>query len=130
MKRILLALTASAFALSFAGCAANSPEKDIADKTYVYEKGGFAGIGEFGIKLNRDGTFSYYEGYASSYVGYGNWGVENGELILSDDEEMGCLPFVNRFKIDGGDLVFQAEGSTNFMYVKVSDGERFSSSNN
>lgn len=34
-------------------------------------------------------------------------------------------PFVNRFKVDGSDLVFLSEDSSNFLYVKVVDGERF-----
>lgn len=125
-KSALLALTA-ALALTCTGCSEIS--SDISGKTYVYEKGGFAGIGDFVIKLNDDGTFSYYEGWASSYVGYGNWSVENGELVLSDDEDI-CYPYVNRFKIDGGDLVFLEDGSTNFLYVKVADGERFLYDNN
>lgn len=118
-KSALLALTA-AIALTCTGCSGIS--SDISGKTYVYENGGFAGMGEFAIKLNDDGTFSYYEGWASSYVGYGSWSVENGELVLSDDGDHG---FVNRFKADGGDLVFIEDGSTNFLYVTVADGERF-----
>ncbi|MBD5130770.1 MAG: hypothetical protein HDT43_12740 [Ruminococcaceae bacterium] len=120
-KLILSALTAAAV-MTCAGCSDMS--SDISGKTYVYENGGFAGMGEFAIKLNADGTFAYYEGWASSYVGYGKWSVENGELVLSDDGDYG---FVNRFNVDGGDLVFSENGSSNFLYVKVADGERFSS---
>ena len=119
-KLILSALIATV--LTCVGC--SDIYSDISGKTYVYENGGFAGMGEFAIKLNADGTFAYYEGWASSYVGYGNWSVENGELVLSDDGDYG---FVNRFKIDGNDLVFMEEDSTNFLYVTVADGERFSS---
>lgn len=74
-KNVFLALTA-AMALTCTGCSGIS--SDISGKTYVYENGGFADIGEFGITLNDDGTSSYYEGWASSYVGYGNWEIENG----------------------------------------------------
>lgn len=121
-KNTFFALTAAA-ALICTGCSDIS--SNISGKTYVYENGGFDGMGEFAITLNDDGTFSYYEGWASSYVGYGNWEIENGELILSDDEYEGVRPFVNRFKIDGGDLVFVEDNSTNFLYVTVADGERF-----
>lgn len=119
-KKLILAALTAAMALTCTGCSGIS--SDISGKTYVYEKGGFAGSGEFSIKLNDDGTFSYYEGWLSSYVGYGNWSVENGELVLSDD---GSYEFVNRFKIEGGDLVFVEDNSTNFLYVTVADGERF-----
>lgn len=81
MKRMLLALTTSA-ALLCTGCSRQTAETVLAGKSYVYENGGFAGIGEFGIRLDTDGTFSYYEGWASSYVGYGSWTIENGVLIL------------------------------------------------
>ena len=32
---------------------------------------------------------------------------------------------LNYFKGDGSDLVFRAEKSSNFVYIDVSDGERF-----
>ena len=31
----------------------------------------------------------------------------------------------NRFRVEGDALVFIAEGSTNFTYIEVADGERF-----
>ncbi|MCM1166570.1 MAG: hypothetical protein NC299_13610 [Lachnospiraceae bacterium] len=126
MKKTFIALAALAAVLSLGGCASNAP-RSLAG-SYVYEKGGFAG-GDFGITLFDDGTFSYYEGYFSSYVGYGNWSVENGELVLAESEDMGCRPFVHRFKVDGDDLVYQAEGSDDFIYVNVEDGDRFLSDN-
>lgn len=94
----------------------------IADKTYTYEEEGFGG--NFTIHINNDGTFSYYEGPLSSYIGMGSWTLENDILVLSDDEQMG-YPFVNRFKVDGNDLVFVSENSSNFLYIKVADGKRF-----
>lgn len=125
MKRLPLALTTSA-ALLCTGCSCQTAETVLAGKSYVYEKGGFAGIGEFGIRLDADGTFSYYEGWASSYVGYGSWTIENGVLILSTDDGN----YVNRFMVEGGDLVFLEDDSTNFLYVKVADGEKFLRDNN
>lgn len=116
-KKLISAALAAAATLACTGCSDIS--RGIAGKTYVYEKDGFGG--EFGIKLNDDGTFSYYEGMFSSYVGHGNWRVEGGELVLSDDDH----DFVNHFKINGGDLLFIADGSDNFMHVKAKDGDRF-----
>lgn len=47
-------------------------------------------------------------------------------LLLTDREQLGEQLRVNYFKVDGNDLVFLAENSSNFVYVKVADGERFS----
>ena len=96
----------------------------VAGKTYVYEKEGL--IGDFAITLNEDGTFSYCEGLASSYLARGTWVLEGDILTLADDGSAG-YPFVNRFRVDGEDLVFIEWQSSNFIYVKVKDGERFHS---
>lgn len=87
-------------------------------KTYVYEKGGFGS--DFSLTLNEDGTFTYYAGMLSSYIGYGKWSVQGNILTITETNDR-----VNRFRINGDDLVFISEGSENFMYVKVGDGERF-----
>lgn len=106
-----------------AGCAHRTQKADIADKIYVYEKDGFGG--EFTIKLNGNGTFTYYEGFLSSYIGTGNWTFDGETLVLSDDKEYGH-PLENRFKIVDGDLVFQAENSSNFTHIKAAEGDKFS----
>ena len=95
---------------------------DIPGKTYVYESDGI--LGNFTITLYKDGTFSYYEGNASSYFGVGIWQQNGSVLTLADDEELG-FPLVNQFIVDGDDLVFSEQGSSNFIYVKVKEGERF-----
>lgn len=109
--------------IALAGCGKSVQKSDVAGKTYVYEKDGFGG--DFAITLNVDGTFSYYEGLLSSYIGIGTWVLEGDALVLSDDEDVG-YKFVNYFRVDDGCLAFQEERSSNFLYVKVSDGERFS----
>ena len=102
---------------------AKEERKDIEDiivnRTFVYEKEGFGG--EFTIQINDDGTFGYYEGLLSSYIGMGSWIVDNDILVLSDDGGMG-YPLVNRFEVKDGDLVFLSEDSSNFMYVHVEIG--------
>lgn len=106
-----------------AGCAASVRESDIADKTYLYEKDGFGGI--FTITINGDGTFSYYEGPLSSIIGNGAWTLDGDTLLLSDSRpaETPCQFY---FKVDGDDLVFLKENSSDFLFVKVSDGDKFS----
>ena len=95
---------------------------DIAGKTYVYENEG--SMGNFTINLYDDGTFTYYEGLASSYFGVGTWQVNGSIVTLTDDEELG-FPLINKFIMDGDDLVFTEQDSSNFIYVKVEEGERF-----
>ena len=112
----------SAAAVLLAGCAHAVQESDIAGKTYLYEKEGFGG--SFVIRLNTDGTFDYYEGALSSYIGMGEWTLEGDTLLLADSEETG-YPLVNYFRVEGDELIFLPEDSSNFVYVKVAEGERF-----
>ena len=105
------------FALISVGCGNQSVQpSDIADKTYVYEKDGFGGY--FTITLNSDGTFQYYEGLLSSYIGKGSWELEGNTLTLSDDRSA-----INYFTVESGKLIFQEKNSSNFLHVTVSDGE-------
>ena len=93
-----------------------------AGKTYLYEKEGI--MGSFTITLYDDGTFTYYEGMASSYLAFGTWKQEGDTITLTDDGH-GGYGLVNHFRRDGDDLVFVEQDSDNFVYVKVKDGERF-----
>ena len=93
----------------------------IAGKTFVYENEGI--LGNFTITLYEDGTFSYYEGNASSYFGVGIWQQDGSIVTLADDDQL--HPLVNKFIMDGDDLVFVEQGSSNFIYVKVKEGEHF-----
>ena len=102
----------------------NVTEKDIGVKTYVWEKEGFGG--DFTIELCEDGTFEYYEGALSSYIGSGKWSLEKGIVTLDEDDSGYGLSF--RFAVRSGDLVFLSEGSDMFIYTKVKEGDRFSPS--
>lgn len=121
--KLMIALSIAAVIL-LAGCAdANKiKESDIADKTYIYENEGFGG--DFYISLKKDGTFSYYEGMLSSYIGTGNWTLDGNTLHLADT---GIQTEIQNFyfQVDGTDLIYMAEDSDDFTHVNVSDGERF-----
>ena len=126
MKKISICLMMMAFIFVLISCGRQKREKEdlpkmIIHRTYLYEKEGCGGA--FAIHINDDGTFQYCEGYASSHIGMGSWVLDDDILVLSEDSEV--YAFVNRFKVDGSDLVFLSEGSSNFIYVKVGDGERF-----
>lgn len=87
---------------------------------YRYEGEGFGG--DFTITLLPDGTYTFYEGPLSSYLGAGTWFAENARIYLSEDES----PYLYNIFIPLEDaLVFVAEGSDNFLYVPVPDGSRF-----
>lgn len=108
---------------SLTGCAGTVSSNDVSDKGFVCEKDGFPD--KFGIKLYNDGGFTYYEGMFSSYVGYGSWSLDGDTLILSENADPSGNSKIFRFKVDGDTLSYIAEGSDNFTYVKVSDGEKF-----
>lgn len=95
---------------------------EITGKTYINENEG--ALGSFTITLYDNGTFHYYEGNASNYYGVGDWKQEGSVITLSGDEKMGYPP-VNKFRREGDDLVFVEQGSSNFIYVTVNEGERF-----
>lgn len=95
---------------------------DIAGKTYLYDGEGFGG--SFTITLYEDGTFTYYEGMLSSYIGTGSFMLDGDTVIMTDDGH-GGYGLVNHFRHDGDDLVFVEQDSDNFVYVKVKDGEKF-----
>lgn len=103
-----------------AGCAktASAVKAEVlAGKSYVYEKDGFGG--DFVISLKEDGSFTYYEGSLSSYIGTGDWTVEGDTLTLQEKTQHFT------FRVDGEELIFQQDERGNFLYVDVLDGEKF-----
>lgn len=128
MRRFIVCILMTVCIFGLAACGQPKSEDIramIVDKTYIYEKEGVGG--SFTIHFNDDGTFLYHEGPLSSYLGIGVWELDDDTLILSDDEKIG-YSFVNYFKVNGSDLVFLSENSSNFLYIKVADGERFTGS--
>lgn len=134
MKKISLIL-AIVFCLTlFAACAA--PEQALAEeyvvgKRFTYEEDGCGG--PFAISIYEDGTFQYYEGMLSSHIGMGAWTLD-GDVLTIKDGSMGRMQpdgtweyyhRVNRFRVKKDRLVWMAEQSDNFLYVKVKDGEGF-----
>ena len=93
MKKICLMLAVVCCLTLFAACAAPeqgfTPE-DVAGKAYPYEKEGCGGA--FTISLYADGTFQYYEGFLSSYIGFGTWTLDEDDKFwlfdMSKSEEV------------------------------------------
>ncbi len=94
----------------------------VAGKTYVFEHDGFGG--EFTLSLRADGSMGYYEGGASSHIGNGTWTQDGDMLTISEPNGRGGQR-VNRFRVTQNALIFVAEGSDNFIYVQMNDGDRF-----
>ena len=101
-------------ALFLASC---SSSDDDLQGNYIYDGEGFGG--NFSITIDSDGSFSFYEGFLSSYIGHGQCQIKHNILTINDGN------FSNRFKMLDNVLVFVEEGSTNFMYVELKDGDKF-----
>ena len=125
MKRILMLAAALLLLLCVpAGCSgAAVTAGDLSGKTYVWEKEGFGS--DFTVTLNEDGTYLYYAGALSSYIGEGRWTLDSGVVTLAEDKELCGYDNVFRFAAGEGELVFISEGSDDFMYVDVQDGDKF-----
>lgn len=96
-------------------------ENDIGETMYyVWEKGGFGS--DFIITLEKDGTFWYSAGSLSSYIGVGEWTVDDGILTMT---ETISYDLTFRFSVEEDALVFISEGSDRFMYVTVENGDKF-----
>ena len=101
-------------ALFLASCSSDDVQTD---STYVYDGEGFGGA--FTITISDNGSFTFYEGFLSSYIGHGKWQIKHKILTISDGT------FTNKFEMRDKEIVFVEEGSTNFMYVKLKDGDKF-----
>lgn len=120
MKKSLSLLLSLLLILLLCGCRAASDNREtVAGNTYKYTKPGLGG--DFTITLNSDGTFVYTEGSLSSYFGAGSYSVDGSTLILVD----GDTQITNRFNIEEDRITWTEEGSDNFTYIKASDGDTF-----
>lgn len=126
MKKSIAVFLCLVSFLLLVGCESGKEYSDyVTGKTFVYEKEGF--LGDFTISIREDGTFTYYEGFASSYIGMGEWTIEQNTLILTNEVPTinGARTVTNFFEIKKGKLIWRAEGSDNYSSVKVKDGEAF-----
>ena len=97
-----------------------SPDTSLlAGKRFVYEKEGFGG--DFTIDFYENGKYQYYEGNLSSYIGSGTWEIK-GDTVILGGRTVGSA---NYLRIDGDTLIFIDNGSENFYYIRVRDGEKF-----
>lgn len=101
---------------------------DVADRVYTYEKSlSDDDANDFYMHIKEDGTFSYSEGWLSSHMSVSencSWSLHGNILVLTERCDGGD-DRVNRFEVKGDTLIFQSEGSDNFIYTRVVDGEKF-----
>lgn len=94
--------------------------------TYAYEyneESGFV-LADFKVTFREDGTYEYYEGPLSSYIGIGTYSIENDILTMKGDADAGNNS-LHRFRIKGKRIYFMEKESDNFTYIKVKDGQSF-----
>ncbi len=97
-------------------------KEDLYFGTYTCEEPGFGG--RFTITINKDWTFSFYEGGFSSYLGHGFWEIQENRLLLRDNGSSHFRDYY--FYIKDGCLVFDKESSHQFIYMdELPDGTRF-----
>ncbi len=136
MKKVLAIMLVLTIAFGVIGCSnlKEITKDDIVDKIYTYEKDGFGG--NFTITIKADGTFNYYEGFLSSHIGMGEWSFSDGMLTLFEKtsrfvtaNEIEEVINSYSFLVEKDTLIFVDKGldngSGNFRYVKVKDGEKF-----
>ena len=119
MKRVFIVLL-TVMALLLSACSGQDISAAVSGKTFTWEKEGFGG--DFTITRNEDGSYRYYEGFLSSYIGSGDWSVKNDMVVMT---EKGGYDTVFRFSVKDGDLIYRSDGSDRFIYTAVEDGDRF-----
>ncbi len=90
----------------------------IAGKIFAYEKEGAGGYCT--LSFSENGRFLYYPGKLSSYMDGGDWKVDGDTVSLIGMENKTIY-----LKITDDTLVYIAEGSDEFPYMDIKDGEKF-----
>lgn len=90
---------------------------------------GTYGIDRFSITLCNDGTCQYYETFISSHIGFCEYTID-GDLLTITDENIrtvygDIIKKIYKFRIVGDTLVFIADGSDSFTFIKLPDGAVF-----
>ena len=90
----------------------------IAGKIFAYEKEGVGGYCT--LSFNENGRFLYSPGKLSSYMDGGDWKIDGDTVSLIGMENKTIY-----LKITDDTLVYIAEGSDEFPYMDIKDGEKF-----
>ncbi len=85
--------------------------------------------GDFSLTLSPDGKMWFIEGMADDIHGTGTWELEDGRVILSEDDVSG-LGRTFTFDVRARSLVFDAARSDKFTYIDLLDGDIFAPDEN
>ena len=97
----------------------DSNKSAIAGKIFAYEKEGVGGYCT--LSFNENGRFLFSPGKLSNYMGGGDWKLDGDTVSL-----IGMVNKTIYLKITDDALVYIAEGSDEFPYMDIKDGEKFS----
>lgn len=97
----------------------DSNKSAIAGKIFAYEKEGVGGYCT--LSFNENGRFLFSPGKLSNYMGGGDWKIDGDTVSL-----IGMVNKTIYLKITDDTLVYIAEGSDEFPYMDIKDGEKFS----
>ena len=90
----------------------------LAGKIFAYEKEGAGGYCT--LSFNENGRFLYSPGKVSSYMDGGDWKIDGDTVSLIGMENKTIY-----LKITDDTLVYIAEGSDEFPYMDIKNGEKF-----
>lgn len=123
-RRVTLFLAMAVILGVLASCRAREPELQYG----MYSRENANGFDHFTITLNENGTYSYFETMISSHLGMGGYTLEDGVVTLTDSQIpglYGSLTHTYKFRCEDGKLIFLADESDDFMYIKLPDGAEF-----
>ena len=127
MKKLLLIIIAAALTVS-ALVSCGTPVLSFETVAGTYSRDGESFIDSFSITLSEDGSFSYYQSMASSYIGIGEYTIDGSRVILTDSNIptlSGKMTRVFVFVYSDGKLIFDKDRSENVPDSMLDDGEIF-----
>lgn len=121
MKKIIFMLMAAALVLSAAACSSQMQAAN-ADLIRAYAYNAEDIVHCSSVILHEDGTFVFHFSAISSYMGHGEYTVENDVVTLfTDDGE-----YHYTFRKKGDTLIFDAaHSSENLWFGEFTDGSVF-----
>lgn len=110
LKKVLCCCSVIVFLMVLV-CGCNNHIAVISEGTYLMQ-GCDMSIAPYVSIEEKDGqkTFEFVNSYASSYISYGSYVIENDTLVLSDENGN-----VYTFNIDGTSLIFNADKSSKLV---------------
>ena len=127
MLKVLLLAILCALAMISCGDGEEENFSEKFDAVYYWRDDDGDMIHTASVSLYEDGTFMFGFSPVSSYIGHGEYTIEDNMLYLETDDGN----FHYSFKISGEDLIYDAENSSGFTWFSdFGDGDVFVSVKN